>query len=118
MALTIGGIVEPDSTHAVDSPTDPVTISQTPGHPVSTGAVESPSGPVTTHFGPAGPEPTGAVENPGPITIRNPSVKVIRPPAKPEPTAATTAETATLESRREARVAERAAQPTDPDTGR
>lgn len=122
MGITIEGNAFPESTGEVILSDEPVTTAQTPGHPVGTGAVDGPDKPVTTEFGPTGQDSTGDVEVPERITYRNPSVKVVRPPAKQDPEAGATAETpesqAAAESRRAQRAAERAAQPADADTGR
>src|SRR4051812_13756884 len=67
----------PESTGAVKTPTEPVTIEAAVGQPESTGAVET-SGPVTTLFGETGQESTNTVETPGPFTTIAPTVKVVR----------------------------------------
>ena len=92
MAIRDEGVTLPESTGAVETPTDPVTTTQTPGHPVSVDAVMPVSGPVTTEFGDFGQNATGVVETPGPVTIRNPAVKVVRAPRRQEPQAQTQAD--------------------------
>lgn len=82
----------PESTGAVQTPTDPVEIEATPGHPESTGAVKTP-GPVTTEFGDLGTESTNTVETPGPVTTLAPQVKVVRSGRRAAAESGSTAET-------------------------
>jgi hypothetical protein len=43
MAIENDGTVTPEGTGAVPNPDGPVTVEQTPGHPVGTGAVDGPA---------------------------------------------------------------------------
>jgi hypothetical protein len=93
MGVTDEGITLPQSTNAVATPTEPVTVEQTPGHPVSSGAVEAPPAAVTTEFGPDGTESTNTVPTPGAYKVVNTSVKVINAPRRAAAEGQTTAET-------------------------
>ena len=78
MAIENEGTVTPESTGAVTTPSEPVTVEAAVGHPESTGAVEAPPAVLTTEFGDLGQSSTRTVETPGPQTS-GPDAKVVKP---------------------------------------